>query len=152
MLEIKKYTYTCDGGGVALVNSKGPRIRLINDLGDGDHTLYVMRASGWGPAHYNDRREYEEYERFLESGWKDINISIQCPYPHRGGKEEFGTWKVMFYDLDDYYQDGVELEDGYYRFYHRVVVKGGSGTPIDCQGEYDTEELDSQILVVVYPH
>lgn len=151
MLEIKKYTYSCDGGGVALVNSKGPKIHLINDLGDGDYTLYIMKASGWGPAHYNNQREYKEYNHFLKNGWKDINISIQCPL-RRGGKDESGTWKVMFYDLDDYYQDGVELENGYYRFYHRVVVRGDSETPFDYQGGYDTEELDSQILVVVYPH
>lgn len=148
MLEIKKYIYSCDGGGVTLANSRGPKIRLRNDLGDGDYTLYIMKASGWGPAHYADPKEYEKYENFIEDGWEDIGISIYTD------KQNDGIWKAMFYDLDDYEEDGIELEDGFCYFYRRVVKTGECGEVIyhhgDCLWEETEEVLDSQILIVIY--
>ena len=125
MFKIEKYSYSCDGGCLTIASNKDTYIGLFNDYGDGEHTLYIVRAPGWGPAFYKNQEEYEQYEKFLK-GWERYEITL-C---HETKNPTI--YKALFYDCDDYEADGIVLEGFYFAFYHRLVKGGDAQIAIVC--------------------
>ena len=118
MFRVEKYSYSCDGGCITIASNKDVGFGLYNDMGDGEHTLYIVKASGWGPLMYDNNEDYTQYKNFL-SGWKSYEV-----VPRLESKTPT-SWKVLFYDLDDYDSDGIPLEGFHFAFYHRLVGEDG---------------------------
>lgn len=110
--KITKYTYSCDGGSLRLVSERGSTIMFGNKSGDGDYPLYFIEADGWGPALFEDEKEYNVYNNF-EKTHKFTSASIA--YLHTN--EE--SWKVLLCDWEsDFNAEGILLDKKKYYFVH----------------------------------
>lgn len=118
MFKVTEYSYVCDGGVLTIASNKDTYFGLFNDYGDGEHTLYIIEADGWGPAMYKNQEEYKQYKEFLKD-WDRYEISL-CH-----NSETPTIWKALFYDGDSYDDDGVILEGDYFSFYHRLKDDDG---------------------------
>lgn len=97
-VKIYKTKYYCDGGTLKLTCSTDKSINLCNNTGDGEYDLYIVNAVGWGPVHFVDKEDYNklnEFERFMDS--------MHIGFIHESG------WKVLYYDLDNFDDDGIML-------------------------------------------